>query len=139
MHFRDPEATTPNTVMPSYAHLERTRLNFGQIPDRVQAAAWLGAPYDVELDDAEAIARFQAQRIVQELVAQGGPDHVQLEPGPGGPAQTLPLEETQVVALIAYLQRVGTDLDAPPANPHADMAPAAEVTPAAGSTLGGAR
>ncbi len=135
-HFRDPEAITPNTVMPSYAYLERTRLNFGQIPDRVQAAAWLGAPYDVELEDAEAIARAQAHQIVQELVAQGGADHVTIESGAGGGASTLALEQTQVIALIAYMQRVGSDIYAAPVNPHAEFPPPPEATSEAGPTPG---
>ncbi|HEX6986497.1 MAG TPA: cytochrome-c oxidase, cbb3-type subunit I [Planctomycetaceae bacterium] len=108
MHLLEPTNTTPGSIMPSYAHLAEKELNFKAIPDRVKAAAALGAPYDRELTDAEAMAREQAAKIAAEIVAQGG--------SPG-------LEDKQAVAMIAYLQRLGTDLFAPPV-------PAAPATPA---------
>ncbi len=116
-HFRDPEATTPDSAMPAYEYLERTELNFASIPDRVQAAAWLGAPYDAELTAAEDMARLQAKEIVAQLVEQGGPDRVFFDPADAAnPAaydddsKFVRLEQTHVIALIAYVQRVGVDL-----------------------------
>jgi cytochrome c oxidase cbb3-type subunit I/II len=113
LHFRDPSQLTPGSIMPTYAHLERRDLNFKTIPQRVRAAAYLGAPYSPEeIEGAEALARAQARSVAEDVVKQGGP--------PG-------LEEKMVVALIAYLQRLGTDLYAPP--PSA-AAPAPEAPPA---------
>jgi len=123
-HFRDPEAVTKGSVMPSYEHLEMTRLNFKSIPDRVQAAAWLGAPYGLELTDAEDMARLQATAIVADLVAQGGPDRTFLNPADANnPAayddesKFIRLEDSHAVALIAYIQRVGVDLHATEESP----------------------
>ena len=128
-HMREPDATTPDSSMPSYEHLERTTLDFGKIPDRVQAAAWLGAPYGIELEEAEQLAEAQAKQIVRELVEQGGPDRIFLNPADAAnpaayedPSKFIRLEQTQVIALIAYLQRVGTDLHA---SPH-DQQPVAD-------------
>jgi cytochrome c oxidase cbb3-type subunit I/II len=92
--------------MPTYAHLETQRLNFGTIQQRVQAAAFLGAPYDRELTEADAMAREQANLIAAEIVKQNGPAG---------------MEDKTVIALIAYLQRLGKDLYAPP--PAATPAP----------------
>ncbi len=118
-HLRDPEASTPGSVMPSYEYLERTALNFGGITDRVEAAAALGAPYDAELLHAEDIARAQAREIVASLVAQDGPDRIFFNPADAAdpaayedPSKFMMLEETHAVALIAYLQRIGVDLHA---------------------------
>jgi cytochrome c oxidase cbb3-type subunit I/II len=121
LHFRDPAASTPKSVMPSYAHLERTRLAFSELPARVEAATFLGAEYAFDIADADDIAREQARRIVAELVAQQGPDRVYMDPDDPH-SEVVMLEETQVIALIAYLQRLGTDLYAvpEPARPSTD-------------------
>ena len=91
--------------MPAYPHLMTKELNFRTIQPRVNAAAALGAPYDREMTEAELMAREQAQQIVKELVEQGGPPQV-----PDSAGNAVNLEDTQVIALIAYLQRVGVDL-----------------------------
>ncbi len=109
-HFEDPEALTPGSIMPEYAWLLERELNFGTIPDRVQAAAFLGAPYsDEELASAEELAREQARQIGEEIVKQGGP---------------MGMEDKMVVAMVAYLQRLGTDLFAPPPGAAPEAPPA---------------
>jgi cytochrome c oxidase cbb3-type subunit I/II len=114
MHLLEPTNTTPGSIMPAYAHLLDDKLNFKGIPARVQAAAYLGAPYDKELTDSEAIARAQAKQIADDIVKQGG------RPG---------LADKQVVAMIAYLQRIGTDLFAPPLQAPAPPAAAPPEQP----------
>ena len=99
-HFEDPAKTTEGSVMPPYRHLLSEKLNYKEIPKRIWAAHFLGAPYDKELTDAEAIARTQAQAIAAEIISQGGPVTYQGNL----------LEDSTAIALIAYLQRVGTDL-----------------------------
>jgi cytochrome c oxidase cbb3-type subunit I/II len=109
VHFRDPKQLVPDSIMPAYPFFEQTELNFKTIQERVNAAAFLGAPYDQELTRAEAMARAQAQQIADEIVKQNGP--------PG-------LADKQVVALIAYLQRLGIDLFANPADTPGTTPPA---------------
>jgi cytochrome c oxidase cbb3-type subunit I/II len=61
------------------------------------------------------MARDQAMKINADIVSQGGPANVY---------------EKQAVALIAYLQRMGTDLNRtpePPADSAQPPAPTAEV------------
>ena len=96
---------TQGSVMPAYPHLLTRKLNFGTIQQRVKVAAALGAPYERELTEAEDMARKQAREIVKELVKQGGPSTVTKSSG-----EEVALEETHVIALIAYMQRVGIDL-----------------------------
>ena len=103
LHLRSPRQLTPGSIMPTYAHLETQRLNFGTIQQRVQAAAFLGAPYDRELTEADAMAREQANLIAAEIVKQNGPAG---------------MEDKTVIALIAYLQRLGKDLYAPTTGRH---------------------
>lgn len=105
-HFENPQRISKGSVMPSYLHLLDKELNFKQIKDRVWAAQMLGAEYDFDLEESEAIARKQAEVIAAEIVSQGGP----VKRG------NLMTFDTQAVALIAYLQRMGTDIFAPVAS-----------------------
>ncbi|TWU45228.1 hypothetical protein Q31b_03990 [Novipirellula aureliae] len=118
LHFENPEQVSPGSVMPSYIHLLETSLNFERTKDRVWAARTLGAPYDFELEEAPQMARKQAESIAADIVSQGGPVS-------RGGVMTL---DSQAVALIAFLQRVGIDIFAAPetaADPAAE--PEAEV------------
>lgn len=94
-HFENPEQISPGSVMPSYKYLLEADLKFSAIQPLVDAAHYLGAKYDSELTEAEGLARKQAEAIAAEIVKQGGPAGV---------------HEKQAIALIAYLQRMGTDL-----------------------------
>jgi cytochrome c oxidase cbb3-type subunit I/II len=65
--------------------------------------AMLGVPYADAVSKAEAMARTQAGELAAAIVAQGGP--------PG-------LESKKIIALVAYLQRMGQDIKKQtPANP----------------------
>lgn len=100
VHFRNPTQLIPGSIMPAYPSFEQTELNFKSIQDRVNAAAFLGAPYGEELTRAEEMAKAQAAAIAAEIEKQQGPTG---------------LGDKQVVALVAYLQRLGVDLMAPTA------------------------
>jgi cytochrome c oxidase cbb3-type subunit I/II len=143
-HFRDPSKTNRDSVMPAYAHLETTKLNYRGIPARVKAAHMLGAPYDKELEEAEEMARLQARAIVANIVSQGGldrayfdPDFVPTEGELVDESKYVLLEESQVIALIAYMQRIGIDISAAPETPAVET-PNAEVPAAAEPTNGDA-
>jgi len=95
-HFENPEFVSPGSVMPSYQHLLEEEMNFDAIAPHMRATAYLGAPYtDQEIENSAELAYKQAERIAADIVGQGGP------------ANTF---NSQAVALIAFLQRVGTDL-----------------------------
>ena len=110
-HLENPQRVNEDSVMPSYRHLLTERINFEMIPDRVRSAHLLGAPYDRELTEAPEMAREQAERIAADIVSQGGPVFAEGE---------LLTMDTKAVALIAYLQRLGTDLFATPETPQTD-------------------
>jgi cytochrome c oxidase cbb3-type subunit I/II len=94
-HMQEPQSTTPQSIMPSYPWLQQNDLDYGSVQPRVDAMAMLGVPYGKAVLSAEAMARTQAQEIAQRITSQGGPAH---------------LEGKQIVALVAYLQRLGTDI-----------------------------
>jgi cytochrome c oxidase cbb3-type subunit I/II len=95
-HFENPRTTSPGSVMPSYAHLLEDTIDWDVVQKRVDVMAMLGVPYDATaLANAEALAHDQARALAAKLTAQGGP---------GG------LEDKDVIALIAYMQRLGRDI-----------------------------
>jgi cytochrome c oxidase cbb3-type subunit I/II len=100
-HLIEAKSMTKGSIMPNYPHL-MGELAWGEIPRRVSAMALLGVPYtDEEIAEAEALARDQAAAMVQELIDQDGAD-----------AAPENLVDSQMIALVAYLQRLGTDLTA---------------------------
>ncbi|QNN24827.1 cytochrome-c oxidase, cbb3-type subunit I [Planctomycetales bacterium ZRK34] len=115
VHFNDPRDLEPASVMPRYTWLIEDKLDFNSIPVRVGAMMSLGVPY-TEQERAESVASAQRQA---EVIAAS----IQKDGGPTG------LEDKKVVALIAYLQRLGTDIF----NKEEPAAPAPE-TPATPDT-----
>jgi cytochrome c oxidase cbb3-type subunit I/II len=114
---------SPGSTMPHFRHLLTRDLDFDKVTDRVKAAHLLGAPYDRELTEAPDMARRQAEEVAAEIVKQGGP----FKRG-----DTLVLN-SQAVALIAYLQRLGVDLTRPAAPATEGAAPADGSAPATGA------
>ncbi len=109
-HLEEPQQLVQGSIMPTYAHLLEQKLDFAQIPARVRAMKWIGVPYtEEELDTAADLAKAQAKLIGEQLVAQKGYKD---------------MEDKKVIALIAYLQRLGTDINAPADAPPAPAAAA---------------
>jgi cytochrome c oxidase cbb3-type subunit I/II len=111
-HLIEPTDTSKGSIMPPYPHLSETTLDFASIRNSVAAMKALGVPYsDQEVSEAESLARAQAKVIAERIVAESGPSGV---------------EDRKAVALIAYLLRLGTDLDkplpAPVAQPSSEIA-----------------
>jgi cytochrome c oxidase cbb3-type subunit I/II len=118
LHFENPAQVTANSIMPPYPHLFRTKIDFESIPVRMRAMQALGVPYaDVERITAVEDAKAQAAMIAKMITDQGG----------RAKSDDVKLEESELVAITAYLRRMGTDLfKAPPAAP----APATPAAPA---------
>lgn len=110
-HFRNPSEFIPGSIMPAYPHFETQDINLKTLPDRVKAAYYLGAPYSDEvLENSIEIAEEQAKQIAKDIADQNGPEG---------------LENKKVVALIAYIQRLGVDLFKTPPTSAEEEAPTA--------------
>jgi len=98
-HMDDPRAITAGSIMPAFPWLLTVDLDFNEVPRSMRANRAVGVPYsNEEIADGEAAAHEQAQAIADEIVIQGGPEG---------------LADKQIVAIIAYLQRLGTDITKP--------------------------
>jgi cytochrome c oxidase cbb3-type subunit I/II len=93
-HMRDPRSTSPGSVMPTYPWLLEATIDPADVRASVVALKRVGTPYtDAEIAAIPESVAQQAAGIVQSLAATG----IQTEP------------DREIVALIAYLQRLGQD------------------------------
>jgi cytochrome c oxidase cbb3-type subunit I/II len=95
-HFRhmiDPRSVTPNSIMPNYDWLLDQKTDFAILERKFEVMRQVGVPYTAEqIQNAPQAALEQAKQIAQGLSSD---------------AQTKDLESREVIALIAYLQRLG--------------------------------
>jgi cytochrome c oxidase cbb3-type subunit I/II len=109
LHLKEPVSTSPGSIMPSYSWLTSEKLDTDHIEGKIITLRRLGVPYSAGYErQALADLRVQADAVSARLKATGVEASADLE----------------VVALIAYLQRLGTDIKAPVS---ASLFPAAGV------------
>ena len=107
-HMIDPRSLVPESVMPGYPFLATTSLDTRRITAHLTANATVGVPYDKEMI-AEADADLRAQLDPDSDEAEGlekrypGVNIRNFDGQPGEP--------TEMDALIAYLQVLGTMVD----------------------------
>ncbi len=94
-HMVDPQKVSPESIMPPYPWLVDREIDLELTPDKISAMITLGVPYPAGYED-KAVADLQAQynQIANGLRESG------IEVG----------ENKEIIALIAYLQRLGTDV-----------------------------
>ncbi len=115
-HLINPQSVVPESIMPRYAHLAETRLDPEYIDDLLRANARVGVPYDEEMI-AEGKADFYAQLDpfgeTEGLTARYGGD-VNIRNFDGQD------KVTEMDALVAYLQVLGTMVDFSAFEPNPD-------------------
>jgi cytochrome c oxidase cbb3-type subunit I/II len=96
-HFLDPRSISPGSIMPDYHWLYTQNLDTASTISKINAMRKLGVPY----------AKGYENQAVKDLVAQEteisenlATDHIQIP------------RNKEIIALIAYLQRLGTDIKA---------------------------
>ena len=113
-HFYDPQSTSTNSIMTSYKWLITNKLNKSKTENKMQIMRKLGVPYSEEdINRAQEWMLEQGSQIEQNLM--GDPEFARvyeaekqynLENG----LEFIEMKNREVVALIAYLQRLGTDI-----------------------------
>ena len=93
-HMRDPRSTSPGSIMPTYAWLLRAKIDPADVTASVVALSKVGTPYP-NTDEGWVSGQLQQQgtTIVGNLSTAG----------------ITAAWDDEIVALIAYLQRLGTD------------------------------
>jgi cytochrome c oxidase cbb3-type subunit I/II len=98
-HMYDPRSVSQGSVMPPYPWLITDKLDVSNTAGKIKAMQTLGVPYPegydkIALDDL----RKQAKEIEGRLEDEMKKDNVDID------------SETEIIALIAYLQRLGLDI-----------------------------
>lgn len=107
-HLKDPRAIVPESIMPGYPQLATTRLDYADMAARLETLRETGVPYS---DDMIANAKADIERQL-DPAADGEKDFtlrypkVQVRNFDGNTADV-----TELDALIAYLQMLGTLVD----------------------------
>ena len=92
-HMKNPRAIAQGSNMPPYPHLEERRIDFSGTPSKLRALKRAGVPYSAkDISRSSKSAADAAQSIVEDLRKEG---KVTVAP------------DSELVALIAYLQRIG--------------------------------
>ncbi|MFN3753795.1 cytochrome-c oxidase, cbb3-type subunit I [Flavobacterium sp.] len=102
-HMYDPQSISPGSIMPRYQWLIKDKLDNSTLQAKLEAMVTLGVPYsNEEVANAVKISDEQAAKIEARLLA-----NADIKKAFGN--ATVPLKDREIVALIAYLQRLGTD------------------------------
>ncbi len=97
-HMENPRNTSANSIMPNYPWLIEKELDVSSIPAKIRTLQTLGTPYpegydQIAVDDLNKQAKQIADNLRENDIDFEG------------------LEKREIIAMIAYLQRLGTDID----------------------------
>jgi len=100
-HMMNPRIIEKQSIMPSYPWLLDSKLDISSTPAKIRVMQKLGVPYP-EGFDQEAVAdlKTQADEIAGRLNTEMESEGIEVS------------SDTEIIALIAYLQRLGTDINA---------------------------
>ena len=113
-HFYDPQSTSSGSIMPSYKWLIKTALDKSKTERKMKAMQTLGVPYTIEeIARAQQWMDEQGRAIEKNLYTD--PDFVKTYEADKKYAaengeKFIEMRNREVVALIAYMQRLGTDI-----------------------------
>jgi len=96
-HMLDPTTMSPGSIMPSYSFMAENDLDISSTPAKIRAMQTLGVPYPEGYDEkANADLIKQAKTIADDLKKN----------------KVSIASEKELIAMIAYLQRLGIDIKA---------------------------
>ncbi|MEK6476939.1 cytochrome-c oxidase, cbb3-type subunit I [Catalinimonas sp. 4WD22] len=95
-HMLDPESMSPGSIMPPYPWMFEQDLDVSNLAGKIEAMQTLGVPYPEGYADGQALEDLnkQAAAIAANLKESG----IEVK------------ADKEIIALIAYLQRLGTDI-----------------------------
>jgi len=106
-HLADPQSVVPESVMPPYAFLSNKRLRTDDVAAHLTAQRAVGVPYTdtmLEMAEADLLAQADPEADWDDLLARY--PKAQVGDFDGDPARL-----TEMDALVAYLQMLGTLVD----------------------------
>jgi len=113
-HFYDPQSTSEGSIMPSYKWLIQNELDKSSTETKMEAMVSLGVPYtQEEIDRAQEWMLEQGIEIEKNLYSD--PDFAKTYEADKKYAldngeEFIEMRNRELIAIIAYLQRLGTDI-----------------------------
>ncbi|MDI1355826.1 MAG: cytochrome-c oxidase, cbb3-type subunit I [bacterium] len=98
-HMMDPTSMSPGSIMPTYPWLLEDQIDVSSTVAKIKAMQRLGVPYP---EGYSQIAAADMQKQAEQIAANLKKDGI----------ETLP--DREIVAMIAYLQKLGRDIKAAP-------------------------
>lgn len=110
-HMYDPQGISTGSIMPAYQWLIKDELDKSDTEKKMEVMVTLGVPYtQKEIDNAQAAMLEQGTKIEKNLY--NDPDFVasyEADKAASG-EDFVEMRNREIVAMIAYLQRLGTDI-----------------------------
>lgn len=110
-HLYDPQSTSSGSIMPSYKWLVQDKLDKSNTETKMKAMVTLGVPYSEEdIKNAQKHMTEQGTAIEKNLYAD--PDFAENYENDkkNAGADFIEMKDREIVAVIAYLQRLGIDI-----------------------------
>ncbi len=113
-HMYDPQITSPGSIMPAYQWLVQNEHDRSDVRSKMEAMVKLGVPYtDEDIANAPQSMAEQAEQIEKNLYSD--PEFARTYEADKKYAQEngehfIEMRDREIVSLIAYLQRLGTDI-----------------------------
>jgi cytochrome c oxidase cbb3-type subunit I/II len=108
-HMYDPQSTSPGSIMPAYPWLLFNELDTKRTLKKMEVMVDLGVPYsEDDISNGLSALDKQAQEIAVRLLED--PQFADAYNNEERNDAFVPLKDREIVALIAYMQRLGTDL-----------------------------
>ncbi len=96
-HMIEPVSISPGSIMPPYPWLAKNKLDTDYTASKIAVMRTLGVPYPAGYED---IALSDLQKQAKQIADNLRKDNIEMEG----------LEQKELIAMIAYLQRLGTDI-----------------------------
>lgn len=96
-HMLDPRSMSPGSIMPEYSWLINQKLDTSTTASKINAMRTLGVPY---LNEYEKIANQDLDKQAKGISENLAKDKIKVA------------SDKEIIAIIAYLQRLGTDIKA---------------------------
>jgi cytochrome c oxidase cbb3-type subunit I/II len=98
-HLYDPRLTSPGSIMPRYVWLLDNKLDVSNTPAKIRAMMTLGVPYPKGYDQ---IANIDLMKQADSIAASLKKEKIETD------------SDKEIIAVIAYLQRLGRDIQGEP-------------------------
>ena len=109
-HLNAPRSVVPQSIMPNYPWLLTTTLDYSDVADRMRALRWTGVPYSLTQAEYDANVKKFGPAVADQLDI-GKAEANLLKEARDKNFDGIPGQVTEMEALVAYLQSLGTMVD----------------------------